>query len=98
MSNTFLIALVLVVGLGGLFAAAYLLDKRGKAHRPSLPKSGPLGRIFKWVGGFLVAMAAASVIGALVFRSMALVQLAGTAVGLYLLDGIIYRILLSAGK
>jgi hypothetical protein len=98
MSNTILIALVLVVGLGGLFSAAYLLDKRGKAHHPALPKAGPLGRIFKWVGGFLVVMAVALVIGALVFRSMVLVQLTGTSLVLYVLDGVIYRILLSTGK
>jgi hypothetical protein len=98
MSNTLLIALVLVVCLGGLFAAACFLDKRAKAHRPALPKAGPVGRIFKWAGGFLVAMAVATVIGALVFRSMVLVQLAGAALGLYVVDGIICRILLSTGK
>ncbi len=101
MSDSLFIILILVIAIGGLVAAAYLLDKRGKKSKPigpSLPKPGPVGKVFLWIARILVALMVLSIIGAFVFRSLPLTWFTGGCLALYILDGIIYRIVLLTGK
>jgi len=101
MGNTFFIVLVLIVAIGTVVGVAYLLDKRGKQSRPanpSFPELGPIGKALMWVARILVVLMILSIIGAFAFRSLTLVSLTGGCLGLYLIDGLIYRAYRSNGK
>ena len=101
MNDALLIITVPVVIVGGLVAVAYLLDKRGKAHRPSdppLPELGPLGKILLWIARILVVLMVLSLIGAIVFRSLPLASLTGSGLLVYILDGVLYRVVRLTGK
>jgi len=100
MSDVFFIILVSVVAIGVVFGIAYLLEKRIKQPNPSstplrpLPKLGPVGKVFLWIARVLIVLIPLPIIGAFVFRSMALVSLTGSLLGLYILNGIIYQIVI----
>jgi hypothetical protein len=101
MSDTLLFILVPVILIGGLVGVAYFLDQRGRKSRPAetvLPAPGPIGNILLWIVRILVVLMILSIIGAFVFRSMSLVRLTGSGIGLYILIGLIYRFVRLAGK
>jgi hypothetical protein len=101
MSDTFILILVPVVLIAGLVGAAYFLDQRGRKSRsaePVLPAPGPIGNIILWVVRLLVVLMVLSIIGAFVFRSMALVWFTGGCIGLYVVIGVIHRFVRLAGK
>src|SRR5690349_20257123 len=100
MSSAFLIVLVLVVGLGGLFGLAWLLDRRGRKAREvqSLPKPGPIARTLLWVARILMLMTVLSIVGAFLLQSKELVWFAGDCLVLYIVDGILYRIMRASGR
>ena len=101
MSDTLLIIVVLAIAVGGLVAVAYLLDKRGKKSQPigpTLPESGPIGKLLLWIARIMVALMMLSIIGAFVYRSLALASFTGCCLAIYIIDGIIYRIVRLSGK
>ncbi len=101
MDNAVLIIFVLVTGLGGLFGPAWLLDRRGRKARESrapLPEPGPIGRILLWIARILILLCILSVIGAFLFQSKELVWFAGDCLIMYIVAGILYRIMLVSGR
>lgn len=76
----------------------YVLRKRSKRFKPvdtpltHLSDTGLFGKVLVWTARILIVLMVLSITGAFVFRSIALVSLTGTCLGLYLLNGIIYRI------
>ena len=101
MSDTLFIILVLFVAIGGLVGVAYFLDKRGKKSkpiRPPLPEPGPTGRVLLWIARILVVIMVLSIIGAFVFSSLLLAWLTASCLFLYIVDGIIYRVVRMTGK
>ena len=101
MSGTLFIMLVLVIGLGGLVGVAYWLDERAKSSKPLgpvLPTPGPIGRILLWIARILVVFMVLSIIGAFVFRSLSLAWITGGCLTLYIIDGMIYRVVRGTGK
>jgi hypothetical protein len=101
MSDTFVIILVLFVGIGGLVGGAYFLDNRGKKIKPIgpvMPNPGPFGRLLLWIARILVAIMVLSIIGAFVFKSLLLVWITGSCLTFYMVDGIIYRAVRLTGK
>jgi len=100
MYDALLIVIVLIVGIGGLVGIAYTLDQRGKRLRgdgPKLPKTGPIGRLLPWIAGGIVALTILSLIGAFAFRSLVLVRLTWVGLFVYIINGIIYRIVRRSG-
>jgi hypothetical protein len=100
-NDTLLIIATLAVFVGGLVVVAYLLDKRGIAHRPidpPLPELGPLGKILLWIARILVVLMVLSLIGAIAFKSLPLALLTGSSLWLYILSGILYRVVRLTGK
>jgi hypothetical protein len=92
MSDALFVVIVLVVALGGLAAAAYLIEKRSKkspSKVPLMPEPGPVGRVLFWVTRVLVVFLVLCAVGAFVFKSLALVWV---AFGLILLGVVIGRI------
>ena len=101
MNDILFIILVLVVAIGGVVSVAYLLDKRRKKSNPigpTLPKLGLIGRILLWIARILVGFMVFSIIGVFVFRSLPLVWFTAGFLALYILDGIIYRVVRLTGK
>jgi hypothetical protein len=101
MNDTLFIILVLFVAIGCLVGVAYFLDKRGKKSkpiRPSLPEPGPTARILLWIARILVVIIVLSIIGAFVFSSLSLAWVTAGCLFLYIVDGIIYRMVLMTGK
>jgi hypothetical protein len=101
MSSIFFIIFVSVIAIGTILGIAYILDKRGKQSKsanPALLKLGPIGIVLIWVARTSVVLMILSIIGAFVFRSLPLISFAGSCLGLYILDGIIYRVIRSTGK
>jgi len=101
MSDTLFIILVLLVAAGGVLGVAYMMDKRDKKSKPvdhPLPELGPIGRMLLWGGRVFIVLAVLSVIGAFVFNSLPFVGLAASCIALYILSGIIYRIVRPTGR
>ena len=101
MSDIVFIILVLVVAIGGLVGVAYLLDKRRKKSNPigsTLPDLGPIGRILLWIARIIVGFMVLSIIGAFVFRYLPLVWFTASCLALYILNGIIFRVVRLTGK
>ncbi len=95
MSDALIIILVLVVGIGGLVAAAYFLDQRRKKSGPigsALPQPGPIGRVLLWIARILVVLMVLSIVGAFAFQSLPLAWLTASCLALYIIDGIAYRV------
>jgi hypothetical protein len=101
MSDSLYIVVILVVAIGGLIGVAYLLDQRGKKRKPlgpTLPEPEPLSRIFLWIARILVGIMVLAVVAAIVYKSLPLIELAGGGLSLYILTGLIYRIVRINGK
>jgi len=101
MSDTLLIILVCVFAIGGLVSVACILDKRSKQSEPagySKPEPGSIAKILLWIARMLIALTILSIIGAFAYRSLFLAQLAGSLLFLNIIDGILYRVVLSVGK
>jgi hypothetical protein len=101
MTDTLFIILVLIVAIGAVVGVAYLLDKPGKksnAAANTLPKTGTVGNMLLWIARILGVVVILSIVGAFVFNSLPLVWLAASCLTLYILDGIIYRIVRSSGR
>ncbi len=98
MIDGFLIIVVVLIAIGGIAGVAYLLDKRGKNADQTPPKPGPIARVFWWIARILVVLMVLSIIGAIKNASIPLASLTGTLLGVYIFNGIIYRILLANGK
>ena len=101
MSNTILIILVLIGAIGSVVFIAYILDRRSKKVKSTgspLRKPGPIGKIFLWIARILVAVMVLSIIGAFAFQSLALAWFTGACILLYIIDGMIYRVLLLTGR
>jgi hypothetical protein len=101
MSDTFILILVPVVLIAGLIGAAYFLDKRGRKSRPAepvFPAPAPIGKTLLWIVRILVVLMVLSIMGAFVFRSMALVWFTGGCIGLYIVIGLIHRFVRLADK
>lgn len=92
----FVIALI-----GGLIGIAYYLDRRRKNAGPigpALPEIGPVGRLLLWVGRILVVLMVLSIVGAFVFRSGMLFSITVGCLLLYIVVGVIYRVMRVTGK
>ncbi len=101
MRDTLFIILVLVVSIGGLVGVAYFLDRRGKkskSFRSPLPGPGPTGRILLWIARILVVIMVLSIIGAFVLSSLSLAWLTASCLFLYIVDGIVYRVVRTTGR
>ena len=101
MNDTLLMIAAPVVFVGGLVGVAYLLDKRGRARRPidpPLPDLGPLGKLLLWIARILVVLMVLALMGAIAFKSLPLASLTGSSLLLYILDGILYRVVRLTGK
>ena len=101
MTDTLFIILVIISAVGTLLGVAYILDRRGKKSNPAantLPHLGPVGQMLLWVARILIAVMIISIIGSFVFDSLALVWLSASCLALYILDGILYRIIRATGK
>ncbi len=101
MTDSQLVILVLLFAIGGLIAVAYLLDQRRKKSGeigPELPALGPVGKSLLWIARFLVAGMVLSIIAAIALGSLQLAYLTGGLLGLYIIDGVIFRIVKLTGK
>ena len=101
MNDILLIILVLVVAMGGVMGVAYLLDKRGKKPKSAartLIELGPLGRAVVLVGKVLLGLTVTSLICTFAFNSLPFAWLSASWLALYVLDGLIYRIIRLTGK
>ena len=101
MSNSLVIILVVVIGIGSLVAVAFFLDQRRKKSGPvgpAWPPLGPFGKLLLWIARILVGLMVLSIIGAFVFRSLILVLVTAFSLALYLVVGFVYRIVRAAGR
>jgi hypothetical protein len=101
MNDTFYIIIVLFTLIGGLILAAYFLEKRGKIDKPNnqnLPELGRVGKILLWIIRILVITMALSLVGGFVFKSLPLFWVTASCLLLYVIVGIIFRIIRLAGK
>ena len=100
MSDRILLIIVPAVALGGLVGIAYLLDQRTKKNQPvgpKLPEPGPLGRSLLWITRALVVIMLLSIIGAFVFKSLALAGVTAGCLALYIINGLIFRAIRLSG-
>jgi hypothetical protein len=100
MSDLLLIILVLAGGFGLIIGVAYLLNKRGRKSQgdPAISKSGPVGKILLWITRALVILMVLSIIGAIVFVSIKWIWSTAVFLLLYIIVGILRRIVLLSGK
>lgn len=95
MDITFLLVLVAIALVVGLFAIAFRMDKRVKQVTPPLPKPGKAGTILLRLAWVILGCVVLAIICAIVFKSITYAQLAASLIGLYIFTGIIYRIVRS---
>ncbi len=98
MDSIVYIVIILAIATGLIAPIVYVLRKRSKSIKPvdtpltHLSEIGLFGKVLVWAARILIVLMVLSIIGAFAFRSMALVSLTATCLGLYIFSGIIYRI------
>lgn len=99
MSDTVFIILVLIIAFGIVFGIAYLLDSSRKSVNitDSDAPPGPVSRIVLWISYGLIVMTILFVIGAFALNQVFLASLARNSIFLYIIMGIIYRVMKPRG-
>jgi len=95
MSDNLFIILVLIMAFGIVFGVAAMLNKRSKTlHKiESKPPSGPISKILLWISYGLLIIAVLFIIGTFAFNQEIYAGFAGSLVFLYIIVGVIYRIM-----
>jgi len=95
MSDNLFIILVLIIAFGVVFGVAAMLNKRSKSlNKIDLePPSGLISKILLWISYGLLIIAVLFIIGAFVFSQEIYAGFAGSLVFLYIIVGVIYRIM-----
>ena len=99
MNDTLLYFVVITGALVLILGSAYLLDQRRKTKNKatSLVPVGPISSIILWVSYGILLVTILSIIGAFSFSEMAFVVIARNFLVLYIIIGIIYRIVKPRG-
>jgi hypothetical protein len=101
MNDSAFIIAVVIVAVGAILGIAYSLEarirRRGTLGRP-LPPLNRTGRRLWWVARVLVALMVLSMVIAFVYRSLPFVWLAAACLLLYILEGLLYRLVLQRRK
>lgn len=100
MSDLLLVILVLAGAFGLIIGVAYALNKHSiKTQGDSaIPKPGPVSKVLLWITRALVIFMVLSIIGAIVFVSITWIWFTAVLLLLYIIVGILRRILLVSGK
>ncbi len=99
MSDTIHFIVVITVALVLILGAAYAMDRRHKSttkEKTQVPP-GPVSRVVLWISYVILAVAFLCVVGAFVFQEMLFINLTSGFMAVYIIDGIIYRIVRPRG-
>lgn len=99
MNDTLLFIVVVSSALFLILGPAYLLDRRRKSTRKteSQVAPGPASRIVLWISYGILAITILLIVGAFALRVMLFANLAWSFLLLYIIAGIIYRIVRPRG-
>ena len=101
MSDSLFIILVVGLAIGAILGLTFALQTRVR-HRGTLgnplPPLDRTGRRLWWIARILVGLMALSILGAFAYRSLLLVGISAACLFLYILDGLIYRLIYQPRK
>ncbi len=99
MKDTVLFIVVITFAFALILGVAYAMDQRRKPKTETETKvsPGPVSRIILWISYGILAMTILFVIGAFAFNEMIFTSLAWNFIFLYIIAGILYRIVRPRG-
>jgi len=99
MNDTMLFIVVVSSALFLILGPAYLLDRRRKSTQKTQAQvsPGPVSRIVLWISYGILAITILLIVGAFALRVMLFANLAWSFLSLYIIAGIIYRIVRPRG-
>ena len=99
MSDSVFTILVLIAAFGIIFGVAYMLDSRKKQTSKTNSKIslGPISRIVLWISYGLILITILFLVGAFTFNQVFFAGLAKNFIYLYIIIGIVYRIIKPRG-